>query len=156
MTTFHAAETALLADVRGRIIDLTPDHEPSKRFWKRMNTRRGGGKTIEEMGAHRPRLFEIGPGEPFGEFYVGGNVLGSIVHYPITIVYPDNGEDGWMRGALSDAAKIRHDLITNPSTASGVQGRYLDPQQQPMPEQSEADPIIWLRLTLKVFYEYTG
>jgi hypothetical protein len=153
MTTFLAAEKAMLAEVEGRIIDLVPEREATTRFSKRTDADRELEDFDDDQGV--PRLFEIGAPLKGQNRYVGYDARAYWYRYPLTIHYPALGQH-WNGAALSDAERIAHDLLRNPTTSDGVQSRRIDPDEQEILEHDEDDPWMILRMTLLVLYEVTG
>ena len=153
MTTFLAAEKALLKEVRDRIVDLVPERERNQRFQYLDDAER----ELEEFEDETltPRLFKIGQGARVDIPYIGAGYSHYLYEYPITIQYPAQGEH-WESAINSDAVIIDRDFATNNYAGSGVQARYFKRSSLPLIERDPEDPWQRLTLTLTVLYEVTG
>jgi hypothetical protein len=153
MTTFAAAEKAMLAEVYDRIIDLVPEREPEIRFRKRQNPEREL-KTVDK-NKMTARTVEIGAARKGLNRYVGYDARAYWYRYPVVIQYPSLGQK-WTNAAASDAERITHDLLRNPTALAGVQNRRIDPEEEQLIEHDTDDPWLSLEMTLLVLYEISG
>lgn len=149
MTSMYEAQKALIAEVKDRILSLSPEYEENIVFSVRDATDRALSAMDEEIG--RPRLFEIGPGVYSLPTYIGAGTRGFRYVHKITILYPN--DETWEWGLNSDGELIRYDLINNSTSVSGVQQRHLDPVAEMVIEKDEDDPWQKLVLDLVVYYE---
>ena len=152
MTTFAAAETALLAELKDRIDALTPQSEPSKRF----KTRLDSDKSLREMAKSFgiPRLFDILPGRRVGAAAMGNAHAFPIYEYDVQVIYPTQTQH-WVTSALSDAEIIKHAFLSNNVTVSGVQQRWCRNDSSVIIEADPSDPWMTLTLTITVYYDVT-
>lgn len=148
MTSLFVAQRALLAEVEARILALAPEYEETTRF----SCRGELDRSLSDLGDNtgRPRLFEITQGQLDAPFMLGV-ATGFKFRHQIEIMYPNNLL--WGVGLCSDYDLIRHDLITNPTTLSGVQQRHVDPFAQLGIERNPGDPWQKLVIELIVYYE---
>jgi hypothetical protein len=153
MTTLLQSSTALRAEVEGRIVDLTPEREPTHRF----NLRTDDTRELENFDEVQliPRLFEFEFPVLGENWFVGRDARSYKYRYPLKIQYPALGLY-WQEAALSDVERITHDLLRNTTSVSGVQNRRIDPDAEPVFTQNEEDQYFTMELTLLVIYEVTG
>jgi hypothetical protein len=153
MTTFAVAEKTMLAEVYDRILSMVPEREPEIRFCRRTDAERELADFEEETGV--PRLVEIGAARKGLNRYVGYDARAYWYRYPVVIQYPSLGQK-WFNASASDAEKITHDLLRNPTALAGVQNRRIDPQEEQLIEHDTDDPWLSLEMTLLVLYEISG
>lgn len=148
MTTFAAAEEDLIVEVHDRIVDLVPAIESHIRFLHRTDKEIAMSAFEDQTG--RARLFEIFAGQEVDAYvYRGADTRGLKYSYDIKFWYPYTKR--WDRAANSDMEKIRHDLIVNHTSVTGVQYRMLDPEQQYEFGEPEDD---WRMVTISLIVYY--
>lgn len=152
MTTMLAAEKALLAEVRGRILSFVPEREASLKFSARSN-QAINTKRFEDTD-RKARIFEIGYGVRDETIYTGNNVRGFYMRYPIRVWYPYLPH--WILAANSDVDRIVHDFNTNATTVDGVQNRVIDPTAVQENIVDDEDPWMEISMSLRVHYEISG
>ncbi len=118
-------------EIRDRMVSLTLSGRKDKPF--RYRTQKDGSTIRESTG--RARLFQFGDAAIQGYEYVGGGSVGTNRLIPIEIVYPSTGS--WPEVADSDYSLLRKDLITNATSVSGVQGRWMKLDVPPLKEDLE-------------------
>ncbi len=153
MTTFAAAEEALLNEVENRIQTLVPNKESGTRFTPISDKviELGGGEQL----SGRARAFHFGPAVWVERTQCGASYTMATYTHDITIYYPAGGRR-WNNIAMSDAAQIERDLLNNGNNTSGCQNRLLDSEAPFSLEHDEDDDYQTLTLTLRVMYETTA
>ena len=153
MTTFAAAEKALIDEVENRIQTLVPNVESAVRFKPITDTvRELRGK---KASSPKMRSFEIGAAEWVGRTQVGAGYTMATYNHEIRIYYPSRGRK-YNNLAMSDADQIDRLLLNNGAALSGVQNRRLDPETAFTLEKDEDDNFQTLIMTLMVMYETTA
>ena len=115
-----------------------------KKF-KYRTTKESNSATIRESTG-RPRLFQFGDTVINSYPYVGGGTVGVERLIPIEIVYPTTGS--WPDVVESDYSIFRKYLITNTTSVSGVQGRWIKLDVPPLREDLESG---WQLITFMVY-----
>jgi hypothetical protein len=113
--------------------------------FKYRTTKESNNATIRESTG-RPRLFQFGDTIINSYQYIGGGSVGIERLIPIEIIYPTTGS--WPDVIESDYSLLRKYLITNTTSVSGVQGRWMKLDVPPLREDLESG---WQLITFMVY-----
>ena len=153
MATFWNAQKTLLEEVKDRIVSIEPEFEEGIRFKPRPPVNKELGDLVDEFIA--PRQFEVRtPGRKVEEYATGYGFIFPLYEYDIVIQYPIGEE--WTQACHSDVTKITRDLINNHGTVSGVQLRFIRPDNPIEPIIDDEDSFMTVVFTMVVYYEVTG
>jgi hypothetical protein len=152
MTTFAAAEAALLVEVGRRLASLALD------LYSTIPLQRYQGQAEEQATLNNAligeRQYSISPGRRVGTHGFGHSYSLPLYEYDITIQYPAG--DKWARAMHSDALLIYRDLLNHSPSVSGVQARQIKPDTNTETSRDDKGDKQEMTLTLLVYYEVTG
>ena len=144
MTEIWSSLPALKQELRDILEALTLSGRKDIPFRYRTGDDSNTADIREETG--RARLFQFGDTVVNSYIYVGCGTLGVERYLPIQIIYPTTGS--WPDVVESDYALLRRHLITNTTSVTGVQGRWMKLEVAPIREDIEDG---WQLVTFTVF-----
>jgi hypothetical protein len=134
----------LKQEIKDILESLTLSGRKDVKFRYRTTDESNAANIRESTG--RARLFQFGDLIINSYPYVGGGVVGVERLLPIEIIYPTTGS--WPDVVESDYSLLRKYLITNTTSVSGVQGRWMKLDVPPLREDLESG---WQLVTFMIY-----
>jgi hypothetical protein len=150
-----ATQNRVLSDLRREMSSQIQKIVPNRKIdpgadWTEHNPE--DGENIRSISAPA-RVFQIGDFVPNGTFAIGGSTRNQVGDIEVVFAYPSS--EKWSCAAQDDMIQIDNFLLGNPSTVTGVAGRWVNTEKPLRIEQSQEDARKFYVLTVMCHLETT-